>query len=432
MKRASRNWIGAIGALAVIGALAGGNLLREKIEVGRPLQIASSREGGALTDGSPRALLYASTDKNPQVPETEYFYRLSELLKERYVDPVKDDEQLAEGAVRGMISSLDDPYSEFMNGEQFKAYQRRLRGEFEGIGVEVKLFYDAAQREALAKLKKERSAETEDETPAVTPGELIPSLIVTAVAPNSPAAKAGIQPGDRIDKIDDRWVYSAPIFRTFQEAQRKLRRGELDSAELSKLRKSLSEKSKHGLTPARARDKVLMGTSGAVKVAWERKGKVLEASMERALTKVAPVDVAGDAVALRFFVGAKSALAEALNGKAEITLDLRNGTLGDFDSMKSALEAVLPAGTYGRFSAERGGRPRELILKEGASTAPQIKIRVDDTTRGASEIFARVLVGAGKATLEGKLPGEAVRIESVALPSGAGYVLPIARYEVNP
>ncbi|HRF58833.1 MAG TPA: PDZ domain-containing protein [Fimbriimonadaceae bacterium] len=431
MKRASKNWFGAVAVLAVVGALAGGNLLRERIEVGRPLQTASSREGGSLTDGTPRALLYASTDKNPQVPETEYFYRLSELLKERYVDPVKDDEQLAEGAVRGMVLSLDDPYSEFMNPEQFKAYQRRVRGEFEGIGIEVKLFYDAQQREALAKLRKERSTEVQEETPAVTPGELIPSVIVTAVAPGSPAAKAGLQPGDRIDKIDERWVYSAPIFRTFQEAQRKLRRGELDSAELSKLRKALSEKSKHGLTPARARDKVLMGTNGTVKVAWEREGQVQEATMEKALTKVAPVSPSGDALAVKFFVGVKDPLRSAIEGKSQVTLDLRNGTLGDFDSMKSALEVVLPAGTYGRFSAERAGRPRELILKEGASSTPKIKLRVDETTRGAGEIFARVLVGAGKATLDGKLPGEAVRLEGVSLPSGAGYVLPVATYEVS-
>ena len=65
-----------------------------------------------------------------------YYDQVEEILKTNYVEAIKDDEKLAVGAVRGMVTSLGDPESQFMDKDAFAAYQRAQDGRFAGIGVD--------------------------------------------------------------------------------------------------------------------------------------------------------------------------------------------------------------------------------------------------------------------------------------------------------
>ncbi|MBW1988146.1 MAG: S41 family peptidase [Deltaproteobacteria bacterium] len=96
------------------------------------------------------------------------FSEVIELVQENYVDPV-DTDKLIEGALHGMLSSLD-PHSSFMPPEAFKELQFDTKGEFGGLGIVV-AFKDG---------------------------------ILTVVAPieGTPAHKAGIRAGDYILKVD--------------------------------------------------------------------------------------------------------------------------------------------------------------------------------------------------------------------------------------
>lgn len=87
-----------------------------------------------------------------------------------YVRDVSTD-RLAEGALAGMMGSLDR-HSSFVTAEEMKALQEDTRGEFEGIGVSIRM----------------------DEEK---------NIIVFKPIPDSPAAKAGLKPFDIIKKIDD-------------------------------------------------------------------------------------------------------------------------------------------------------------------------------------------------------------------------------------
>ncbi|GLK90067.1 S41 family peptidase [Pseudomonas turukhanskensis] len=135
----------------------------------------------ALALGAP--LLHAATDvETTTVPasspatakaplpldELRTFAEVLDRIKAAYVEPV-DDKTLLENAIKGMLSNLD-PHSAYLGPEDFAELQESTSGEFGGLGIEVGL---------------------EDG-------------FVKVVSPidDTPASKAGIQPGDLIVKIN--------------------------------------------------------------------------------------------------------------------------------------------------------------------------------------------------------------------------------------
>ena len=93
------------------------------------------------------------------------------IIFQDYVDKDRlDAGALSEGAIKGMVEALDDPYTVYLDAETYQLSLSSLEGEFEGIGAEV----------------------------AVRDNQLV---IIAPIA-NSPADKAGIRAGDRILEID--------------------------------------------------------------------------------------------------------------------------------------------------------------------------------------------------------------------------------------
>lgn len=90
------------------------------------------------------------------------------MIKSDYVEPV-DDEKLLSEAINGMVSSLD-PHSAYLDQKAFKELKEGTEGKFVGLGIEV------AMEDGYVKI--------------VSPIE------------DSPAFRAGLQPGDLITRID--------------------------------------------------------------------------------------------------------------------------------------------------------------------------------------------------------------------------------------
>ncbi len=104
-------------------------------------------------------------DSNPNL-------KLEAILKElsaNYYEEI-DESKLYDGAVRGMVEGLDDPYSTYMDAEQVTDFYQALENEFVGIGIALE---DASE-----------------------------GAYITKVFKNSPAEKSGLAVGDLISKVD--------------------------------------------------------------------------------------------------------------------------------------------------------------------------------------------------------------------------------------
>jgi len=120
--------------------------------------------------------------------DMQLFWDVWGLLAGKYVDPqVLDYKEMVYGAIRGMVYSLDDPYTTFLTPKENKDFQASMEGTLEGIGAELTLRHG----------------------------------LITVVSPlkNSPAKRAGIQPEDIILKIDGVDVEEY----TFEQAVTKIR-----------------------------------------------------------------------------------------------------------------------------------------------------------------------------------------------------------------
>lgn len=120
---------------------------------------------------------------NEQQAQAERFKELEEFLavyrkvKSSYVDKV-EDKQLMEGAIQGMLASLD-PHSGFLNKSDFSSLQTQIDGEYGGLGLSVTL---------------------EDE-----------AVKVIAPTKDTPADKAGIKSGDYITHLDGKLIFGGTL-----------------------------------------------------------------------------------------------------------------------------------------------------------------------------------------------------------------------------
>jgi carboxyl-terminal processing protease len=127
----------------------------------------------------------AGGDKSELYQQLNLFGDVLERVRRDYVEPV-EEKTLIENAINGMLSALD-PHSSYMNPKTYKDMQVQTKGEFGGLGIEVTL----------------------------------ENGLIKVVSPidDTPASKAGLQPGDLIYALDGEPVQGL----TLQEAVEKMR-----------------------------------------------------------------------------------------------------------------------------------------------------------------------------------------------------------------
>ena len=109
--------------------------------------------------------------QEPSFKYLDFFHQVYQLIRDEYVEQ-PDSKNLFYGAIRGMIASLNDPFSRFLDEQDFGQLKEETSGEFIGVGIEI-------------------SAKNGD-------------IVVVSPIDGTPAMKAGIQPGDIIYKIDNK------------------------------------------------------------------------------------------------------------------------------------------------------------------------------------------------------------------------------------
>ena len=115
---------------------------------------------------------FSAFNKNNLYEKIDLFGEVLENIKKEYVEDV-DQAEIMDSAINGVLQSLD-PYSAYMSPELFKEMQTDTSGQFGGLGIEISM----------------------------------EAGVVKVISPidDTPAAKAGIKPGDYIVKIENEQV----------------------------------------------------------------------------------------------------------------------------------------------------------------------------------------------------------------------------------
>jgi carboxyl-terminal processing protease len=334
----------------------------------------------------------ATTPGTPADQETRFgpFWDVYSLIQSDYAgSPKPSQDQLVQAAIKGMMESLNDPYSVYQAPSDFQASVLNVNGEAEGIGVQVQLQpVDSASTQSCTKI-----------------GNGCELAVVKPIV-GSPAEAAGIQPGDVISTVGGT--------------------------------------SLDGLTIDQATALIKGPKDTTVALGLLRNGKPIQKTIVRKVYSQPEVDtrtLAGGTVAYIHVSGINdpaysqfdTALSTALAaGQHEVILDLR-GNLGGAvaDAVKIASEFI-GSGTIA-YQQNSDGKTSEITATSGGhATDPSVHVvvLVDGNTASAAEILAGALQSRGRAKLVGtKTYGKGVAQEWLPLPNNFGGIhLTIARW----
>jgi carboxyl-terminal processing protease len=290
----------------------------------------------------------------PALPGEELPWQDARLLAEvlerverEYVDPV-DDHQLLQAAIRGMVSSLD-PYSAYLDGDEYDDIKISSSGQYSGVGIEVSM---------------------ED-------GQ----VVVVAPLDGSPAAEAGIKSGDVISTIDGVAVNTTTLTDTIG----RMRGKEGTSVKIGILREGSTEPLNFTLKRSRVQLHSVTAELPEPGFGYVRIAQFTETTGEELSKALA---------SLRKSNGAP------LKG---LVLDLRNNPGGVLEAAVTVADAFLDGGLI--VSAK--GRTAESKFEMSATPGDDLNgapivVLVNGGSASAAEIVAGALKDHHRATLMGR------------------------------
>jgi len=150
--------------IILLGTFSGGFLVGQAY----PLLVNTDKNNGSQTS---LTIPQSSSSESPELDKLfEPFWETWNYVNEQYVDQPVDHTLMMRGAIDGMLASLGDPHTSYMDPEIFQQQNAPLQGEYEGIGAWVDVS-----------------------------GEF---LIIISPMPGSPAEAAGIKPDDQVIAVD--------------------------------------------------------------------------------------------------------------------------------------------------------------------------------------------------------------------------------------
>jgi carboxyl-terminal processing protease len=304
------------------------------------------------------------------------FGEVFERVRTDYVEK-PDDSKLVEGAINGMITSLD-PHSRYMNDSAWREMQETTHGEFGGLGIEVTM------EDGLVK--------------------------VVAPIDGTPAAKAGIMSGDLVSQIDDEAVQGL----TLEQAVNKMKGPPNTKTKLTIIRKSADAPINVTIVREIIRVRPVSYHTDGGNIGYIRISSFNEQSTDE--LKKAINDIS------------KQIPSQNLAG---YVLDLRNNPGGLLDQAVSVSSAFM---TRGEVVSTRGRRPEEtqrFAARGGDLTKGKpLVVLINGGSASASEIVAGALHDHKRATLIGTRSFGKGSVQTI-IPLGPGngaLALTTARY----
>ena len=297
-------------------------------------------------------------------------------IRNNYVDPIELD-TLYEKAIPAILSELD-PHSEYIPAKMFDSINESLEGEFDGIGIVFNAMTD--------------------------------TITVLSVIPQGPSDKAGVRPGDRVMRIDNREVAGKGIK---QDSMVKMMRGPRGSkVKLSVKRASLDELVDITITRA------------AIEV--------------HSVTAAFMLDRDAGIGYIRLSQFSRTSYSEICNalerlkneGMKSIIVDLRGNGGGFLDQVVKILNEFLDRGKLLVYTEDRHGRRiNEFSDGTGRYTDTNIAVLVDELSASSSEILAGAIQDNDRGLVIGRRTfGKGLVQAQLPFSDGSAVRLTVARY----
>ncbi len=312
--------------------------------------------------------------KNPtEKPDYGLINQAWNSIYQYYVEPGKlDGTELSQGAVRGIVEALDDPHSAYMDPDTTKLFQTNISGNFEGIGATVNM--------------------NEDNWP----------IIVTPIE-GSPAANAGLRPGDIIIGVDGGTTYGLNI----TELVLKIRG--------------------------------TAGTQVTLTIQREGESEPLEIAVTRAVINMPSVkwEMKGDIAYIRIIEFREDTNEELNNVLSEIDmvltkgiiLDLRNNPGGIVTTVVDVASHFIEKGIVITMIDNQGNQTSDAVNPNGIFTDLPMVVLVNEYSASGSEVLAGALQDYERATIAGVTTyGKGSYNITIPLEDGSSVYLTIGRW----
>jgi carboxyl-terminal processing protease len=340
-KTASRNVLALSIAIAMVSILAGSALFFSGYSLGRAASADPGTPGADATAFQP-------------------FWDTYHTIRDRYAGAEVDQATIISGAIRGMIQSLNDPYSAYLSSDDYVKSLLGVNGQFEGVGAEI-------------------AGEAPDGTKGCTPLGTTCRLVVTRPIPGSPADRAGVAIGDVIVATDGASVL--------------------------------------GLTPSAALDRI-RGPKGSVVTLTIKRGTTAAFTVpitrdvvqeQEVLTDSLAADTVGYVRMNDFSDRAADQVAADLAahvkaGRTKLILDLRGNLGGYVTAARKVASQFIGSGVIFWEQDAAGDQVATNALADGVATAGNLRIvcLINSSSASASEIVAGALQDNKRATLIGQ------------------------------
>ncbi len=315
----------------------------------------------------------ASQNSSETYKELNLFGEVFELVRADYASDVSDD-SLVESAINGMLTSLD-PHSNYMNAKNFNDMKVQTRGEFGGLGIEVSM----------------------------------DNGFVKVVSPidDTPAAHAGLKPGDLITQLDGHPVQGM----TLPEAVEKMR-GPVNSDIKLTIRRSGRDPFDVKLTRA------------TIKIQSVRSHLIGD---DIGYIRITSFNEQTDVGLNNAIKNLKQQAGSKLRG---IILDLRNNPGGLLDQAVAVSDAFLD---HGEIVSTRGRRSEDAQRYDArpgdVATGLPVAVLINGGSASASEIVAGALQDHHRAILLGTRSFGKGSVQTIIpLPAHGAMRLTTARY----
>ena len=360
-----RSWPFAV-SMVLVAVLAGGALFMSGYSVGRD-------EG--RTPGS------SVLDRDAWQP----FWDVYQAITTRYPLEKVERSTLIEGAIRGMVEAVGDPYSSYLSPVDYRGTLDDISGTFEGIGAEIGSVDGAGNTSDCAKFGPDCH------------------LVIIAPIEGSPAETAGLKPGDVIAEVDGATLDGL----TPDEARNRIRgkAGTEVKLRVQRFAAPAPAPSAPAGSPAPA------ATPPARQLLEEFEVTLVRAKIQRReVTTRELADGTIGYIRLTGFSGEGSKETDAAlkanvdKGITKIIFDLRGNPGGFLLDAHHIASAFIGDGPVYWLEDAQGKQTESAALEGGVATSSsiQVVVLIDRGTASASEIVAGALQDRGRAKLIGE------------------------------